>query len=127
MILRFYGDTLRKANPRLSDRLLTRTLVRCLDIADDDGLANLDDYGYPEPNVAHPVGEKAQARKIHQAQTDAEDHPILALAHGYGSLDDCRRRLQVAWRAGKHGMWINRYGYLSDAKMKVVAEVCRKD
>ena len=38
--------------------------------------------------------------------------------------DDFRRRLAVAWRASRHGTWIIRYGYLSDDKMKIVAEVC---
>jgi hypothetical protein len=125
MILRFYGDALRQANPGISDRLLVRALVRLLDIADDDGLPRLADYGYPEPGVPHPAGEQAQARKIEQAQADAGSVPIYALAHAYGPPDDFRRRLRVAWRASRQHVWINRYGYLSDEKMKIVGEVCR--
>jgi hypothetical protein len=125
MILRFYGDTIRQANPKLSEKLLVRALVRLLDIADDDGLPKLDDYGYPEPTVPHPVGEKAQMRKIAQAQADAGTMRIYALAHGYGPAEDFRKRLTVAWQASKHGLWINRYGYLSDAKMTIIGDVCR--
>jgi hypothetical protein len=125
MMLRFYGDALQQANPRLSERLLVRFLVRLFDIADDEGLPSLQDYGYPEPNVAHPAGVEAQARKIAQAQREAGMVPVYALAHGYGRVDDFRRRLEVAWRASGRRVWINRYGYLSDEKMRVVADVCR--
>jgi hypothetical protein len=125
MILRFYGDAIRQANRGLSDKLLLRALLRWLDLADDDGLPRLDDYAYPEPDVPHPVGEKAQARKIAQAQAEAGPVSVYALAHGYGRADDFRKRLRVAWQASRHGVWINRYGYLSDAKIGIVREVCR--
>ncbi len=125
MMLRFYGDTLRKVNPKLSEPLLVQALVRWFDMADGEGLPRLEDYGYPEPNVPHPAGAKAQARKLGQAQADAGAMPVYALAHAYGPVEDVRQRLQVAWQASRRGVWINRYGYLSDAKLKVVAEVCR--
>ena len=123
MMLRFYGDQIRRANPGLSGALLVRALVAWLDIADDGGLPRLDDYEYPAPQVPHPVGTKAQARKIAQAQADAGDTPVYALAHGYGPLADFRKRLEVAHAASAHGMWVNRYAYLSDEKLKVIGEV----
>jgi hypothetical protein len=119
MMLRFYGDALRKANPKLSEPLLVQALVRWFDMADVEGLPRLADYGYPEPNVPHPAGIKAQA------QADTGAMPVYALAHGYGPVEDFRKRLQVAWQVRRGSLWINRYGYLSDAKMKVIAEVCR--
>jgi len=124
-MLRFYGNALLAANPRVSQELLARALVRWFDIADDNGLPRLEDYSYPETDVPHPVGLRAQARKIAEAQAEAGDTPIYALAHGYGPVDDFRRRLKVAWEAGPHGVWINRYGYLSDEKLAVIGEVCR--
>jgi hypothetical protein len=125
MILHFYGETLLKANPKLSEQPLVQALVRGLDIADDEGRPRLADYRYPEPDASHPVGAKAQARKIAQAQADAGAVPVHALAHGYGPVADFRRRLETAWRASKHGVWINRYGYLSEEKMQAVRAVCR--
>ena len=123
MMLRFYGDQILEANPDLSSTLLARALVRWLDIADDDGLPTVEDYSYPAPDVPHPVGPRAQTRKIHQAQRDAGDTPVYVLAHGYGPLDDFRKRLVVAREAGQHGYWVNRYGYLSDEKLDVIREV----
>jgi hypothetical protein len=110
----------------LSERLLVRALVRWLNIADDNGLPRLDEYAYPEPDKPHSVGEKAQARKIAQAQVEAGSLPVLALAHAYGPADDFHKRLQAAWKASRHGLCINRYGYLSHEKMKIVGKVCAK-
>ena len=123
MMLRFYGDQLRQANPGLSSRLLARALLRWLDIADDAGLASVEAYSYPPPEVPHPVGFLAQARKIRQAQRQAGETPVYVLAHGYGPLANFRRRLEVARDAGIHGYWVNRYGYLSDAKLDVIREI----
>ncbi len=127
VMLRFYGDALLKANPQLDEKLLTRALVRWLDIADDAGLPTLRDYVYPEPDQAHPVGSRAQTRKIVEAQIAAGSAPVYALAHGYGPPEDFRSRIEVAWRASRHGVWINRYGYLSDAKLEAIRHVCVKE
>ena len=125
MMLRFYGDQILKANPGLSGDLLSSALVRWLDIADDDGFPTLTDYSYPPPDVEHPVGEEAQARKINQAQWDAGETPVYVLAHGYGPIDDFRKRLQVAWNSGRHGIWVNRYAYLTDEKLEAIGEICK--
>jgi hypothetical protein len=85
----------------------------------------LSDYSYPETDQPHAVPAGSQARKIAQAQAEAGATPILSLAHGYGPPHDFRRRLETAWRASRHGIWINRYGYLSDEKLAIVGEVCQ--
>ena len=123
MMLRFYGDQILSANPGLSSSLLARALVRWLDIADDGGLGTVEAYSYPPPDMPHPVGDRAQARKIRQAQREAGDTPVYVLAHGYGPLGDFRRRLEVARDVGVHGYWVNRYAYLSDDKLEVIRDV----
>jgi hypothetical protein len=125
MMLRFYGEALREANPGLDERLLVRALVRILDIADDEGLPRLADYAYPEPDTPHPAGTEAMKRKIRQAQREAGDTPVQVLAHGYGPVDDFRRRLVAARDAGPHGFWVNRYAYLTGEKLSVIGEVAR--
>ncbi|MCA9223547.1 MAG: hypothetical protein KDA71_24710, partial [Planctomycetales bacterium] len=49
--------------------------------------------------------------------------PIYTLAHGYGPVDDFRRRFATALSAEPHGVWINRYGYLSDEKLTAIGEL----
>jgi hypothetical protein len=85
----------------------------------------VEDCRYPEPEEAHPVSERAQEEKIRVAQRAAGATPVYALAHGYGPVADFRKRLGIAWRASGGRVWINRYGYLSDAKLTAVREVCR--
>lgn len=123
MMLRFYGDQIREANPGLDDRLLTKFLVGALDFADDGGFDSLQDYSYPGPDTPHPVGAEAQKRKIRQAQTDAGETPVYVLAHGYGPTEDFRKRLEIAREAGDHGYWVNRYAYLHDDKLEVIRQV----
>ena len=40
------------------------------------------------------------------------------LAHGYGPIGDFRKRIEVAHKAAQHGLWVNRYAYLTDEKSK---------
>ena len=125
MMVRYYGEALMKANAGLDERLVTKALVHWLDIADDGGLERLSDYRYPEPDEAHPCGLKAMERKIARARRDADPAPVFALVHGYGPVDDFRRRLQAASRAAPDGFWVNRYGYLSDEKLAVIREIAQ--
>ena len=64
-----------------------------------------------------------RARSPRRSATPAT--PIYTLAHGYGPLDDFRRRLRVAHEASPHGLWINRYAYLTDRKLETIGEVAR--
>jgi hypothetical protein len=120
MMLRSYGERLRSANPQVSESLLMRALVRLFDIEDDEQRTRLQDYRYPGPDEPHAGGSDAQQRKIACAQAEAGRTPVYALAHAYGPLDDFRRRLEIALQASPHGIWLNRYGYLSDQKLEIV-------
>ena len=65
-------------------------------------------------------------RKIVQARHEAGNTPVLALAHGYGPADDFKRRLDAAWEASTAGIWVNRYGYLSDEKLRLMGEATQR-
>ncbi|MBL6928692.1 MAG: hypothetical protein ISR44_05920 [Rhodospirillales bacterium] len=121
-ILRFYGDAILDGNPGLSPEKLLRFMLHYLDIADDAGLANYEDYAYPEPEEAHPCGFEAQVRKIRQAQAEAGSVPVVAAAHSYGPLDDVRARLRAAWEGSTAGVWVNRYCYIADEKLDIIRE-----
>jgi len=122
MMLRGYGDELLATNPEISEELLVRALLVLLGIEDVDASSSLNDYRYSAPDEPHPAGDEAQTRKIAQAQSSAGNCPVYALAHGYGPADDFARRMKVAWNASPHGVWLNRYGYLSDEKLKIIGE-----
>jgi hypothetical protein len=118
MMLRFAAEAVRGAEDQAA-----QALARLLDVVDGEPPATMDAWHYPEPEEAHPVGIEAQKRKILQARAEAGDTPINALAHSYGPVDDFRRRLNAAWEASDGRVWINRYGYLSNAKLDVIGEV----
>ncbi len=124
-MLRFYGDAILDGNPGLSPEKLLRALLHFLDMADDAGLPKYEDYAYPEPFEPHPCGFQAQARKIRQAQAEAGDLPVVAIAHTYGPVDDVRARLRAAWEGSSAGVWLNRYCYTADEKLDVIREVTK--
>jgi hypothetical protein len=33
------------------------------------------------------------------------------------------RRFRIGWEGGSHGMWVNRYGYLSEEKLRLLGRV----
>jgi hypothetical protein len=102
---------------------LPRTLAALFDFVDDAGHDRLEDWRYPEPEEAHPVGGHAQTRKIRNAQAEAGDTPVWALAHGYGPVPDFARRFAIAREASGGRAWVNRYGYLSDAKLDAIGAI----
>jgi hypothetical protein len=125
MMLRFYGDRLHQANPGVSEQLLVRALARLFDTGQEPPPVCLEDLRYPTPEEPHPAGAAAQRRKIALAQLQAGSTPVCTLAHAYGPPADFRNRLQTAREASRHGFWINRYGHLSDEKLRIVGEAAR--
>lgn len=126
LMVRFWGEVLLERNPGLDEELLVRALVHLLDLSDGGALPRLADYDYPDPDSPHPIPDGPQVRKIAQARAAAGGKaPVYALVHAYGPLEDYRRRLRLAWDSPADGVWINRYGYLSDAKLRCTGEVCR--
>lgn len=124
LMVRFWGEALLARNPGLDEELLVRALVHLLDLTDDEPAGpTLDAYAYPLPDEPHPIGEGPQRRKIAQARAAVDGQaPLYALVHGYGPEQDFRRRLRLALESPADGVWINRYGYLSDAKLQVIRE-----
>lgn len=124
LMVKFWGDVLLARNPGLDETLLVRALVNLLDLAEEHGHDRIDDYGYPEPDEPHPIPDEPQLRKLAQVQAATGGKAkIYALVHGYGPLDDFRRRLQLVADSPVDGVWINRYGYLSDEKLDVIRAV----
>ena len=127
VIVEFWGRILLDRNPGLDEELLVKALAHLFDLGDrTDGTESLADYHYPEPDEPHPVSAAAQSRKIDlvlaQAGTGLAITPIV---HGYGPPDDFLRRFRIVAESRAHGIWINRYGYLSDEKLEGVGEIWR--
>jgi len=124
MMLRFYAEALLRANPGLNEARVVPALASWLRIADAGRYRTLADCRYPEPTEPHGANPAVLEQKITEARRGAR-LPVYALSHGYGPLDDFRARLRGMYQASAGRVWINRYGYLSDAKLEAVKEVCR--
>ena len=48
---------------------------------------------------------------------------VYPLVHGYGPDTDFHRRLKIVADSPAAGVWINRYGYLSDSKLASVGQL----
>ena len=75
---------------------------------------------YPEPHEPHPVGARAQHDKLIHARQHAGAMPVRAFVHSYGPIADVVARYRIAAQSGGP-VWINRYGYLRDAKIAALA------
>jgi hypothetical protein len=120
MILRFYGDQILNANPELSDELLTEFLARSLELGSVPGKTRLEDFRYPEPDEPHGILAETQISKILRSEIDSQTTPVQILVHGYGPVTDFQSRLEVAWETTSYGIWINRYAYLADEKLRLI-------
>lgn len=126
MMVRMWSDALAAANPGLArDPGLPQAVARLFDVVDEDRPRALADWRYPEPEEQHPVGVGAQSRKIAAARAAAGETPVAAMAHGYGPVGDFAARFQVAWEASGGRVWVNRYGYLADAKLDAIGRIAR--
>ena len=81
------------------------------------------DIGHNERLIAKAIANRGVQNKIKVATKQANGMPILPSVHGYGPLHDVERRWRIGWEAGESGMWVNRYGYLSEPKLKLLKRV----
>ncbi len=124
LIVLNWANELKGINPALDEGPLVRALSMIFGFEDSGFGGSINDYRYPAPHEPHRAGTETQARKILTATADARGRiPVLPSVHGYGPLDDVARRFKIAWETGKSGMWINRYGYLSDEKLRMLKDL----
>ena len=94
------------------------------DLGDRITADRISDFGYPEPYEPHPIPNDCQARKIAQVCAETNGRLLVTpLMHGYGPHDDFVRRFRVVAESPADGVWINRYGYLSDQKLDAVGQI----
>ena len=121
LMIKFWGEHLLATNGSLAEEDLVPVLARMTDIADDPSQRRMADYGYPHPDQPHPVPDPPQQRKIAAVrECMAAEATLVPLVHGYGPLEDVARRLELVVQSEADGIWINRYGYLSDAKLDMI-------
>ncbi|MEE2659570.1 MAG: hypothetical protein VX733_13775 [Candidatus Latescibacterota bacterium] len=124
VMVEFWGRRLLESNPGLDEGLLVAALANVFDLGDAAPGHCLDDFHYPEPDEPHPVSDTAQLRRVRQATLLAgSGMEITPIVHGYGPHHDFVRRFDLLASSAAEGAWINRYGYLSDDKLREVGRI----
>lgn len=126
LMVKFWADPILAANPQLSEESVVRAIVNVMEIdPDGTGGSTVADFGYPAPDEPHPIASGPQKRKLDEVAAAVGDRcQVTPLVHGYGPLEDFTRRLQlVADCDAVSGLWINRYGYLSDDKLAAIGAI----
>ncbi|NKB72027.1 MAG: hypothetical protein GKR89_33535 [Candidatus Latescibacteria bacterium] len=125
-MVEFWGRVLLQRNPGLDEDLLVKALGHLFDLGDEITATRLDQYGYPEPHEPHPIPNDCQVRRLQQVCTEVgASMQVTPLMHGYGPHDDFLRRFKLVAESAADGVWINRYGYLSDEKLDAVGQIWR--
>jgi hypothetical protein len=116
MILGNYARAVVQGSPSIDRTALVRSLAAMLAITDGPYETPLSEIsaGADESFVA---GKQAQISKIRTAQYHARDTPVIPLVHSVGPEDEFADRISTAYEAGEGRIWINRYAFLSDAKI----------
>ncbi len=125
MMARAYVDAILAANPALQPGDdLGPAIMRAFGLdSEPSRWRPLASVHYPEPQEAHPVSDAVQSTKIRTAQAQAGSVPVVAFAHSYGPTADFERRARVAFEAAQGRVFVNRYGYMSDAKLDALGRV----
>lgn len=121
MMVGSWAARLLRDNPALGTLAETGPLVaQVFDLCDAPSRFGSAISQYPDSETPHPVDRAAQVRKIAAARSACGATPVYALAHGYGPAQDFGGRLRAAFEAADGRVWVNRYGYLSDAKLDLI-------
>ena len=128
MIARWWSETLLAWNPALGPTAVLRAVVTALDLPApaNEHRRDLAEYGMPRPDEFHPITPEALTRKLDQAVALAgEAAPCQAYLHGYRPAAEFAQHLQAAAASRATGVWVQRYGYLSDEKLALLREAWR--
>ena len=122
-MVQFWTDWLLERNHTLTRDDTVRTVASWMELGTPDEIEQrLRQYRYPEPHEAHPIPVATQQDKLRQVKQRLSESSVefVPLVHGYGPLEDFSNRFSTIWDADVDGVWLNRYGYLSDEKLDLL-------
>lgn len=122
-IPRWYGETLLAWNPALAETDVIDAVLNWFDLPDARPSRTLDQYMIPPPDEPHPFDFAAYERRIAAVVAAAAGAvPVYPFAHAYLPLHQWRDMLTRISASGAGGMWVQSYGYMSDAALDILAE-----
>lgn len=125
MMVRWYGETILSWNPGLDSSLVTKALLSVFDIHPSTTRYGLDlsDYGMPEPGEPHPVSADDVRRKLADVAGEVgTTAKVEAYVHSYQPASEFDALMHAVGESSITGEWVQRYGYLSDEKLEILAK-----
>lgn len=122
MMVRWYGESLREWNPGLDEALLVRALLVSFDIHPESANQRLlSDFGMPTPDQPHPLSADDVRRKVEiVTRAVAGSVQVKPYIHSYQPVDTFEQVVAAMEATEIDGVWVQRYGYLSDEKLEVL-------
>jgi hypothetical protein len=118
---RWWAETLLEWNPALAEADALDAVVEWLDLPDDRAPRRLDQYTIPAPDEPHPARlETYRARLREVADQVGGRAACYPIAHPYLPDRQWAEMLRLIRESDVDGLWVNMYGYLSDAKLEIL-------
>ena len=97
-----------------------------LDLPDDVSPRSFARYQIPAPDEHHPARPESWRAKIDEvADQVAGRTACYAFGHAYRPEAQWKRMIAVIRDSHADGMWVQRYGYLSDSKLDALRDMWR--
>lgn len=127
MMVRWWTETMLAWNrgSAITPEAMTRGVLALFNMTLEQEPHRLDpaDFGMPGPDEAHNLTMAAYVDRVESLVSRAEgEHAIVPLVHAYRPADEFARLLEALRPLSGGGVWVQRYGYLSDAKLAVLRE-----
>ena len=120
---RWYGETLHAWNPSLAESQVLDAVVDWLDLPDDHAPRALAQYSIPAPGEPHPAHLDSYRARLAEVNDQVRGRAACCpVAHPYLPEDQWREMLGILRESRVDGLWINMYGYLSDAKLEILKQ-----
>jgi hypothetical protein len=127
MIERHYAGSLLELT-RFTPEAVVTALTALLNFS-GDAHRPFDAIRYPEPEQPHRVAADLIKTKMADVRQSLANQPVAlcGIAHGYGPPDDVVGRFQATLEAAQGRIELNRYAYLTDAKLQALGAVFRRE
>ena len=121
---RWYGQSLVRWNPELSESLVLDALVDWMNLHDDLEQRSFAHYHIPAPEELHPARLEVYRTRVDEVVAQvAGKARCRPFAHAYLPESQWKRMVALLRDSQVDGMWVQMYGYLSDRKLGILRDM----
>lgn len=123
---RWYGRVLTSLNPTLADADVLDALVEIMDLPDDRNPRRFADYQIPGPRRRHPIQPASLVVRVERVVDEVSGASrVRPIVHPGVPAAQLKEIIAAMRDTTSDGIWVNHYGYLSDRKLRILAEMWR--